>query len=674
MVVIEKKDAIKTKREELKKLAEEYGIQGRLVRLLTPEDYYDGVMPHIVKRVVSTIPDEEDKKALKLYLSAVFRAYKRVSEELSSSLKEEPDINEIIRQLKEDANYYINDELRKLVLRGKIRGTDIERAMQIISWTTIDGIPLGRLFWPPAKISINLSTKKVGVYPIIHPRIEHLVDKELVSKAYAEYFGLPHLVHFDPEEIEQVIEDDQLLNLLLHPAAEDFVRKVASRYRAFDVIKALSSLRDPHYLLSRHEDLPLNVFHPDVLQELADLDKQRLIDIVERLAQKKEHVERASPEGTKKLVALAKEKPHLIDEINHWLLVENADLLPLIRKNPALAYALKEAQEKLHQHDKASLRKLLLLAIGTGNVDRFKKLIEHPDLHPHYDHLMDPRVRTETVELLLENKEKWKDLHPDLVKEAVRDPNKLRVLLSDLPSKEKEKLLRSGEIPDEEELRVLELVHKFGVPREHAVIALKQLGPRAGEFLASHGKNVSDPRLLEALAIYYKHRGKVSDHARKLIDQLLSTVEGAEPGEVAKAVLNLEEEGLLPYAAQIPEKALSTFSSYSLSSPSNLSKELVSFVRNRYETSRRIPGRDPEGEMRAMLEEGVTVTPSGEVKVSKRLKKKLGVSRFPGVKEFRRALLDFMVKEYGLNRTEARQLLERLGIKDIAGSRKRKRK
>ena len=500
------------------------------------------------------------------------------------------------------------------------------------------------VIFPIILITPHMKKNELRIHPLLHD--PSLIKKEKVRKAIkrglSDFLGIPHLIHFEPEDLPEIMEDERLLDILLHPGVEHTLK--LSEDRPIELIRALKEIQDPYYLISKSRDIPATLLHSEVLRELRDLPRDRLIPLLEEISHSKPFKRAAmavNTEDMKKTMNVLKEDPSLISYLTHPYLIKSADLLlNASRVHKGILLALKEIEKHLDKHSKESVRKLISSALSTRNPDVIRVLSQHPDLVEHYEVLAKfmRRLDRKDIEELLDGKTKWSYLHPNYVERALKHPLGKRILLASLDPEEKRELIENIESLDKEKILEREIAHKLSVEYDKIRLLVKYLGEKAHGFVNEHGDLVAalERRELVPLLLYYKRKGDRLDQEEiAAILNLTRAGTNVGPIHIVRAMENLDRT-TVQKVAKIPVEALRGFFLGTLSSPEHLSEELKRFVKTRELISSRIRVRPLSLKERILeiVEKGVHwYDPDKQVvALSEDLQKTLGL-RAPTVSE-----------------------------------------
>ena len=548
--------------------------------LVKYEDYWDLLWKYKVSRML----DKRDRRVLKRYISSLKRA-------VADTLK-----NDLPRLYLESDTPNLAGTFWRTVLKKTEKSLDENTLRQ--AKRILDRNPWIKflIVYPTGPITGDESGNiRFHLFVLDKELIEKREVEKAVKEGLAHYLEIPHLVHFELKDVSELVEDDRKLGIILHPKASlllDLVKK-SGRTKPVEVVRALAELKDPHYLLSRIEDLPVTLLHPELISELKDLSPLELRKLLELLPEIKKVLEASGKEGTRKVLRALREDPSLLAFIFHPNLAKNADLLlEASRVHKGILNALKEVRKHVDGHDERSIAALLKTAIEAQNPQVIRLLAPHPDLVDHYRVLARflGKVSEEDLSDLLEGKEKWKDIHPRYVEEALKHPLGKRVLLADLDTQDKIDLIKNIESLNERDILERELVKNFGVEKERAKLLVKYLGDKAKPFLEAHKDLLAvlnRRELLSALS-YYKKKGKpLTNSEIRALYKLTRMSKEVQPSRIAEIVGKLDKD-LLEELANISEGGLKGFFLATLSSPENLEEELTRFLRTRKEISARI--------------------------------------------------------------------------------------
>ncbi len=435
--------------------------------------------------------------------------------------------------------------------------------------------------------------------------------RESVKRGLADFFSIPHLVHFEPEEVPDLLKDDKVLDILLHPNFDHLSKKVEEK-RIPEVVEVLKGFKDPGTVLSRVDILPRNLLHPPVLDVLKGFPPERLerfLGSIETSRVLRNSISKVETNSLRRALEVIREEPTVIRYLSHPLLVEHIDLVTsLMKTNEEALRAIAERPRLLDLHDSRSARNLLEAAIHSKNVRLLLLLLEHPDLSPHYRSLLEAssRIGEEELRELLENKSAWKHLSPRLVKRALELPAGPMLLLSDLSASEKRNLLERPENLTESTILQRELITKHGIDEAMSKILVKYLGRKAREFVKHHGDLTVtlNRRELIPLLLWYRQvdRPLTPEEIRAAL-KLSRAADRMNPSLITRAVTSLTSEEL-KVLADMPLPALRAFFSVVLSRPSELPDELRRFIHNRIITTSRLKvnRESPRKDLLSLLE------------------------------------------------------------------------
>ena len=632
----------------------------KLAPILKPDDYWNFLREELRKYSIG----KRGRERVARYISELKRATNEVLRELIPIFHTSP--GDMPRRFWEMVEERLQERLD-------------ESTMRYINRLLARRPELRRLAYPMPLITPSPTSKEAKL------RVHLLLDdvkllekrsslRNAMREGWADFLELPHLIYFEPEELSDLLEDEKTLDILLHPRTPDLLRAVRDLGRPSEVVKEVSKLPNPDYVLSRSSELPKNIFHPDILKELRDLEEREIIPLLEELIRIREHIEAVGTRAAKKAVQTLKQDPSITPYLIHPTLVHNADLLLRARdEHPGLLLALREIRKHLDRHTPESVRLLLRAAVSHKDPDLLRLLAPHPDLKDYYSVLAKVKktLGNEALIQLLENKEKWKGIHPYDIEAALKYPLVIRVLTSDINNGRKREFLESIEALKEEDLELEELAQRYNLPTEPLRPVKKYLRDSAEDFVKYHKDLVASlpRRALITTLLYFKRRGRPLTPLEISALTKLSTAMEIDPKHVVEAVTKMDRETLRQLAS-VSEEALRGFYIATLSAPDSLYEELKRFLETRREISRRIKVREPtpmEKLLRA-LEEGIkSYDPeSGTVELTKDLRRKLGVgARNIGIKELTRSLLDYIMSELSVSRRRAREILRGVRLDEI---------
>ncbi len=500
---------------------------------------------------------------------------------------------------------------------------------------------------------------------------------DAIRRGLADYFALPYLVHFDPEDVPELFEKEELLDIILHPNAEHLANSaVKLGHKPIEIVRKVAQLPDPDHLLSYLYHIPEHILHPELLEELSKLDKSRYKELIDGLVRLKEVLKGSSEDTVRRVIFALKENPELHKYIFHRSLVENVDLLlEAYKRSPAVLETLFEVRKHLRKHDSKSMRRLLELALKTNKPDLIKVLAPHPDLSNYYE-ILARYLNLPHLRALLDEKEKWKGIRADQLERALNHPLGVKLLLSDIKMEEKQQLLDRLDEIKENDIVARELVHRWGLDEEIARFLAEQLGERAKDFMEKHGHIIEQAEKdhLPYLVEYYSRKGgNVDPDKLKVLLKLIKAGGALDRDILIKTLDNLSQSEVSELRG-IPDDILRAFFLARLSSPQRLEEELKAFLRDRRETSKRmkIVAGSPETELKRKILEGIEEVDerSGTVRISKKLGRRLGTSEgVYKIKELRDLVMQYLLRQ-GLSRGRAREVTDEV-LKRVS-SRKKK--